>query len=138
MLRGLITREGEVDVHRRGFALRWGWGGGIRLYWQRRPFLFQQCETRRKLRGITKEEDEMKRSKYENTGIPKQIGSRLVRRPEVEAMTGLPKSTLYDYLQAGTFPPPVKLSARSVAWHLSAVQAWIDSRVSARPNQKAA
>ena len=69
---------------------------------------------------------------------PTVAPSRLVRRPEVEAMTGLPKSTLYDYLQAGTFPPPVKLSARSVAWHLSAVQAWIDSRVSARPNQKAA
>lgn len=69
---------------------------------------------------------------------PSAAPTRLVRRPEVEALTGLPKSTLYDYLQAGTFPPPVKLSARSVAWRLSEVQAWIDSRVSARPNQKAA
>lgn len=69
---------------------------------------------------------------------PTAAPSRLVRRPEVEAMTGLPKSTLYDCLQAGTFPPPVKLSARSVAWRLSEVEAWIDSRVSARPSQKAA
>ncbi|HNY31125.1 MAG TPA: AlpA family transcriptional regulator [Fibrobacteria bacterium] len=70
--------------------------------------------------------------------VPTAAPSRLVRRRDVEAMTGLPKSTLYDYLQDGRFPSPVKLSARSVAWHLSDVQAWIDSRVSARPNQKAA
>ena len=58
--------------------------------------------------------------------------ARLIRRPELEAMTGLPKSTLYDYLQAGTFPAPVKLSASSVAWRLSEVEAWIESRQSAR------
>lgn len=63
--------------------------------------------------------------------------TRLVRRPEVCDMTGLPKSTLYDYLQAGTFPAPVRLSARSVAWKLFEVQAWIDSRVSARPSKAA-
>lgn len=57
---------------------------------------------------------------------------RLIRRPELEAMTGLPKSTLYDYLAAGTFPAPVKLSARSVAWRLGEVEAWIESRQSAR------
>ena len=69
---------------------------------------------------------------------PTAAPSRLIRRPEVEAMTGLPKSTLYDYLQAGTFPAPVKLGQRNVAWSLASVQGWIDSRVSARPNQKAA
>jgi prophage regulatory protein len=58
---------------------------------------------------------------------------RLLRWPEVHDLTGLPKSTLYDYLQAGTFPAPVKLSARSVAWKLSEVLAWIESRQSARP-----
>lgn len=58
---------------------------------------------------------------------------RLVRRPEVCALTGLPKSTLYDYLAAGTFPAPVKLSARSVAWRLEEVREWIESRVSSRP-----
>lgn len=63
--------------------------------------------------------------------------SRLIRRPEVEEMTGLPKSTLYDYLAAGTFPAPVKLSARSVAWRLSEVEAWIESRQSARTSKAA-
>lgn len=64
-------------------------------------------------------------------------GLQLLRRPQVEAMTGLPKSTLYDYLQAGTFPAPVKLSARSVAWRLSEVEAWIESRQSARTPKEA-
>lgn len=67
-------------------------GAGERLtsrtYWTGDPFLFQQCETRRKLRGITKEEDEMKRSKYENTGIPKQIGSRFAGRDVLDACPG--------------------------------------------------
>jgi prophage regulatory protein len=58
--------------------------------------------------------------------------SRLIRRPEVEALTGLPKSTLYDCMAAGTFPSPVKLSGRSVAWHLSEVEAWIGPRQSTK------
>lgn len=65
------------------------------------------------------------------------IPPRLLRRPEVQSLTGLPVSTLYDYLAAGTFPAPVKLSARSVAWKESEVRAWIDSRPAAR-NPKAA
>ena len=58
---------------------------------------------------------------------------RLLRRAEVLHLTGLPKSTLYDYLAKSAFPAPVKLSARSVAWKLSEVLAWIESRQSARP-----
>lgn len=65
---------------------------------------------------------------------PTAAPSRLIRRPEVCGLTGLPKSTLYDYLAAGTFPSPVRLSCRSVAWKLNDVLAWIDSRVSARPS----
>lgn len=43
------------------------------------------------------------------------------------AMTGLPKSTLYDYLAAGTFPAPLKIGKRAVAWRLGEVEAWIQS-----------
>ena len=63
--------------------------------------------------------------------------SRLIRRPEVCGLTGLPKSTLYDYLATGAFPAPVRLSCRSVAWRLSEVEAWIESRESARPSKAA-
>ena len=59
--------------------------------------------------------------------------SRLIRRREVEALTGCARSTLYDYMAAGTFPAPVRLSVRAVAWKLEDVRAWIDSRPCARP-----
>ena len=58
--------------------------------------------------------------------------SRLLRRHEVQALTGLPVSTLYDYIAAGKFPSPVKLSVRSVAWRFEEVDNWIRSRPMAR------
>jgi prophage regulatory protein len=41
---------------------------------------------------------------------------RILRRPEVEARTGYPTSTLYTLMAAGKFPRPIKLSARAVGW----------------------
>ena len=41
---------------------------------------------------------------------------RILRRPEVEARTGYPTSTLYTKIQAGEFPRPIKISARAVGW----------------------
>ena len=52
----------------------------------------------------------------------------LLRRPEVEARTGLSRSTLYDWMKRGDFPQPVKLGARLVAWRESDVNAWLESR----------
>lgn len=66
--------------------------------------------------------------------MEKKAPSRLVRRPEVQSLTGLPKSTLYGYVATGEFPAPVRLSARSVAWSLGAVLDWIESRQSSRPS----
>jgi len=72
------------------------------------------------------------------TSTPTRTPSRLIRRPEVQGLTGLPKSTLYGYVATGDFPAPVRLgpgqSARSVAWSLGAVLDWIESRQSARPS----
>ena len=39
-----------------------------------------------------------------------------LKRPEIEHRTGLKRSTIYDKMKAGTFPKPVKLGARAVAW----------------------
>lgn len=52
----------------------------------------------------------------------------LLRLPDVIAMTGLPKSTLYRMVNSGAFPRMVRLSARSVAWRMSDVAQWIESR----------
>lgn len=49
----------------------------------------------------------------------------LIRSPEVQARTGLAKSTLHNLARRGGFPRPVKLGARAVAWRESDVDAWI-------------
>ena len=56
---------------------------------------------------------------------------KMIRRPEVEAITGLSRSTIYAKMENGTFPKPIKLSVRSVAWVASEVTDWINDRISA-------
>jgi prophage regulatory protein len=49
-------------------------------------------------------------------------------------LVGWSKSTVYQHMANGTFPAPVRLSTRSVAWRLDDILAWIESRQSARPS----
>lgn len=39
----------------------------------------------------------------------------LLRLPEVKAVTGLSRSTIYSWISAGRFPQPIKLGLRTVA-----------------------
>ncbi len=41
---------------------------------------------------------------------------RILRRREVEARTGLSRSTIYRRMQAGTFPLAIPLGGRLVGW----------------------
>lgn len=50
------------------------------------------------------------------------------RRTEVEALTGLSRSTIYDLMSRGQFPRPIKLTGKAVAWPESAIVAWLQSR----------
>ena len=43
------------------------------------------------------------------------------RRPAVEEITGLSRSSIYDLMSKGHFPKPIKISARAVAWPESAI-----------------
>ncbi len=63
----------------------------------------------------------------------------LIRMPEVEAIVGLARPTIYKLMKQSDsgFPLPVKLSdstARGapVAWVLGEVQAWVRARIAAR------
>ncbi|PWJ13804.1 helix-turn-helix transcriptional regulator [Jannaschia seohaensis] len=56
------------------------------------------------------------------------MSNRLIRRSEVEARTGLSRSTLYDWMKRGEFPQPVKLGARMVAWRENDINEWLESR----------
>ena len=54
---------------------------------------------------------------------------RILRRKQVEARVGLGRSTIYERVAGGTFPPPVNLGARAVGWLESEVDAWLASQV---------
>lgn len=55
----------------------------------------------------------------------------ILRRKQVEARTGLSRSTLYARIKAGTFPAPVSLGPRAVGWIDSDVQLWVSDRIDA-------
>lgn len=59
--------------------------------------------------------------------------TRLLRRREVEARTGLSRSSIYARMAAGTFPLAVDLGGRAVAWMENEVEGWVLARIAARP-----
>ena len=54
-----------------------------------------------------------------------------LRRRTVETKTGLSRSTIYARIAAGTFPKPVRIGLRSVAWLQSDVEQWMADQVAA-------
>jgi len=58
--------------------------------------------------------------------------SRFLRRRSVEDRTGLSRSTIYLFVQSGTFPRPVRIGGRAVAWLESDIDAWIEARLADR------
>lgn len=61
-----------------------------------------------------------------------QFSMRILRRPAVETTTGLSRSTIYQHMQAGTFPKPIRLGAKAVGWLESEIIAWIKARTDER------
>ncbi len=55
----------------------------------------------------------------------------IMRRPQVEAATGLARSTIYKWVKDGQFPAPVKIGVRQVGWKSTDVQGWIQSKFAA-------
>ena len=53
---------------------------------------------------------------------------RFLRRPEVEALTGLARATIYQQMATGRFPRPVRIGRRAVGWAQSAINSWIEAR----------
>lgn len=56
----------------------------------------------------------------------------LARLPTVLKMTGLGRSTIYRWVADGSFPPPVRLGPRAVAWRWSDLDEWTRSRSTER------
>jgi predicted DNA-binding transcriptional regulator AlpA len=54
-----------------------------------------------------------------------------LRLPEVKAVTGLSKTTLYALIHDKNFPAPVRISPGTVAWVKSEVRQWAQQCVQA-------
>lgn len=59
--------------------------------------------------------------------IPKQF----LRLPAVIAMVGKSRTAIYRDIQAGIFPAPIRIGARSVAWDSTAIETWQQGRIDA-------
>ncbi len=59
------------------------------------------------------------------------MGDRLLRRREVEEITGLRRSSIYKYMKEGKFPQRVQVGRNAVRWRASDIAAWVESRPTA-------
>lgn len=57
--------------------------------------------------------------------MDKTTTTRLLKQPNVLSKCAFSKTELYRRMKAGTFPRPVKLGARAVAWRESDIDAWM-------------
>lgn len=69
-----------------------------------------------------------------NTQLP-----YLLRLPEVAGRIRMGRSSIYSMIKAGTFPAPIVLGKRCVAWREDEVEIWLRTRIEGeRPLSKLA
>ena len=56
---------------------------------------------------------------------------RIMRMPAVLATVGYSKSHLYELINRGEFPRPIKLGARAAGWLSGDISDWLDARIRA-------
>ena len=56
---------------------------------------------------------------------------RLLRRRQVEEITGMSRSSIYRLMKAREFPRGVRIGPKTVRWRASVIAAWLDSRPAA-------
>ncbi len=59
------------------------------------------------------------------------LSETILRLPAVKAATGLSRSSIYQRVKLGTFPPPVPLGGKSVGWPESEIDGWIAQTIAA-------
>ena len=75
----------------------------------------------------------MFRTRATNSGPGSEMNmTNILRRKDVEARVGLSRSTLYELMDRGSFPRPVKLSAKRVGWLENEIAEWQKARIAAR------
>ena len=64
-----------------------------------------------------------------NDSEVRKIAATFMRLPSVMAATGLSRATIYLRIKAGTFPKPIQIGARAVAWDEAEIADWQQSLV---------
>lgn len=57
-----------------------------------------------------------------------QTALAILRRHQVEARTGLSRSSIYGLMAKDQFPKPVRLTAKAVGWRSDVIEAWLQAR----------
>lgn len=55
-----------------------------------------------------------------------------LRLPQVMNLVGLGRSSIFKAVKEGTFPAPVNIAKRAIAWRYSDIKKWVDERPTAR------
>jgi len=58
--------------------------------------------------------------------------TKIVKLPEVMALTSLSRSSIYSFISKNDFPPQIRLGERSVGWMVSEIENWIEKRAENR------
>ena len=54
-----------------------------------------------------------------------ELQPKILRRRDVERLVCLGRSSIYRLMAEGSFPKPLKLGARAVAWRVEDIDAWL-------------
>lgn len=59
----------------------------------------------------------------------KNSNIRLIRMPEVLSKTGFKKSWIYLLISKNSFPKPIKMGARAIAFVEAEIDEWVEDRI---------
>ncbi len=62
--------------------------------------------------------------------------TRILRLPDVIKITGLSRSSIYNYIDLGLFPKPIKLGKRAVGWPANEISSVNKARIEGKNNDK--
>jgi prophage regulatory protein len=65
-----------------------------------------------------------------------QTAQKFLRLPAVVQLTGVPCSGIYEQMAGGTFPRPVPIGKRAVAWLETEIIDWQKRQIAARDGRR--
>jgi prophage regulatory protein len=63
---------------------------------------------------------------------------KILRLPQVKQITGLSRSSIYEFMNKGFFPKSISLNnnGRAIGWLQSDIENWIDSRIKSQSEKQ--